>query len=137
MEFLLNNILYVVIAVVSGSLLIWPLLRPKGGCPEISTLDATMRINKQDATVLDVRSAEVYAQGHVPRARNIPVKELAGRVGEIERLKSKPVIVTSDSDGGGMAASAAKVLKQHGFGDVTILEGGFAAWRKADLPVEK
>lgn len=136
MEFLLNNIFYVAIALVSGSMLIWPLVRPQAGCPTISTLDATMRINKQDATVIDVRSAEAYAEGHLPRARHMPVKELADRLGEIERLKNKPVIVTSDNDGG-TAASAAKVLKQHGFGDVMILAGGVAAWRKADLPVEK
>src|SRR5690606_32648156 len=136
MEFLLDNIFYVVIAVVSGSMLIWPLLRPKAGCPEISTLDATMGISKLDAAVLDVRSAEQYAQGHLPRARNIPAKEMSDRVGELARMKIKPGIITGEDASGGIG-SAAKVRKQNGFADVMILEGGVAAWRKADLPLEK
>ncbi|HEY9381475.1 MAG TPA: rhodanese-like domain-containing protein [Burkholderiales bacterium] len=137
MNFLIDNILYVAVAVVSGTMLIWPLLRRNAGCPVISPLDATMRINKQDATIIDVRSAEQYAQGHLLRARNLPLKEIADRISEIERLKGKPVIVTCDSGSGGPSTSAAKVLKQHGFTDVSILEGGITGWRKADLPVEK
>jgi Rhodanese-related sulfurtransferase len=137
MNFLIDNILYVAVAVVSGTMLIWPLLRRNAGCPVISPLDATMRINKQDAAIIDVRSAEQYAQGHLLRARNLPLKELADRISEIERLKGKPVIVTCDSGSGGPSTSAAKVLKQHGFTDVSILEGGITGWRKADLPVEK
>lgn len=135
MNFLLDNIFYVALAVASGSMLIWPLLRRNAGCPAISTLDATMRINKQDAMVLDVRDAGQYAQGHLPRARNIPVKELEGRLTEIERHRNKPVIVTCDA--GTRSAAAAAILKKAGFTEVLTLEGGLAAWRKADLPVEK
>ncbi len=137
MNFLLDNILYVAVAVVSGAMLIWPLLHRNAGCPVISSLDATMRINKQDAAIIDVRNAEQYAQGHLPKARNLPLKELAERISEIERLKGKPVIITCDGGSGGPSTSAAKVLKQQGFTDVSILDGGVAAWRKADLPVEK
>ena len=137
MNFLLDNILYVAVALSSGAMLIWPLLRRNAGCPVISPLDAIMRINKQDATIIDVRGPEQYAQGHLLRARNLPSKELADRISEIERLKGKPIIVTCDIGSGGPSTRAAKVLKQHGFTDVSILEGGIAAWRKADLPVEK
>src|SRR5690606_39820468 len=96
MEFLLDNIFYVAVALVSGSMLIWPLLRPQAGCPTISTLDATMRINKQDAAVIDVRSAESYAEGHLPRARHMPVKELADRLGDRKstRLNSSHVKIS-------------------------------------------
>lgn len=136
MKFLLDNLFYVALAVVSGSMLLWPLIRGSAAGPAISPLDATMRINKQDAVVIDVRDAEQYAQGHLPRARHIPLAELAGRAGELERFKKKPVIVTCD---GGVrdAPAALKVLRQHGFEQVFNLEGGIAAWRKADLPVEK
>ncbi len=135
MDFLLNNIFYVALAVASGSMLIWPLLRRNAGCPAISTLDATMRINKQDAMVLDVRDAEQYARGHLPRARNIPVKELEGRLTEIERYRNKPIIVVCEQ--GSRAAAAAAILKKAEFAEVLTLDGGLAAWRKADLPVEK
>lgn len=137
MKFLLNNIFYVAVAIVSGAMLIWPLLRRSGGVPLISTLEATMRINKQDASIIDVRSAEDFAKGHLPRAHNIPLAELAGRMSEIERLKKKPVIVTCDTGAGGASVGAVKMLKQQGFDDVLILDGGVAAWRKAELPVEK
>lgn len=135
MDFLLNNIFYVALAVASGGMLLWPLLQRSGGCPAISTLDATVRINKQDAMVLDVRDAAQYAQGHLPRARNIPVKELEARLSEIERYRNKPVIVTCDT--GVRAGGAAAILKKAGFAEVVTLDGGLAAWRKADLPVER
>ena len=134
MDFLLDNIIYVALAAISGAMLLWPMVRPTGGVAAVSTLDATMRINKHDATVIDLRTAEQYAQGHLPRARNVPLSELAARVGELERLKSKPVILVGDDI---RVAGAAKTLKQHGFDNVAVLEGGVAAWRKAELPLER
>ncbi|MBX6392242.1 MAG: rhodanese-like domain-containing protein [Burkholderiales bacterium] len=85
--------------------------------------------------MLDVRTAEQYAQGHLPRARNIPAKELPERLNEIERLKNKPLIVAAETDAA--ATGAARLLKSKGFTEVLILEGGIEAWRKAELPLEK
>jgi rhodanese-related sulfurtransferase len=63
---------------VSGGALLWPSLtvRGKRGSPQ----DITMLINRGKATILDVRDAKEYAEGHLPDAKNIPLAELDKRM---------------------------------------------------------
>ncbi len=135
MEFITKNIFLVAIALISGGLLLWPLLRKGAGGPWVNTLEATQLINRSDALVVDLRSAEDYAKGHILGARNLPLADLERRAGELEKHKSKPLIVhcaDGNRAGGGVAA-----LRKLGFGSVSNLSGGYAAWQQAGLPVEK
>jgi rhodanese-related sulfurtransferase len=117
-------------------MLAWPeLSRFTGGANDVGTLDATRLLNQATTLVLDVRDKDEYATGHLPRARHIPLEELATRVGEIGKFKEKPVLVTCKS--GKRAAAATRVLKHAGFTTVYQLRGGLAAWREASLPLEK
>jgi len=135
-DFLLQNWALVLIFLASGAMLVAPdLLRVVGGANDIGTLDATRLMNQGPTLVLDVRDAQEYAAGHLPRARNIPMGELSGRVAEIDKFKARPVIVTCQK--GGRSASAARLLKRAGFTTVYSLKGGLAAWQQASLPVEK
>lgn len=135
-EFISNNLALVALFVASGLMLVWPeLSRLVGaGGAEIGTLEAT-RLMNQGALTLDVRDGEEYAAGHLPRARHIPLRELAKRVEEIGKFKNKPVIVTCKS--GTRAGAACRFLKQAGFSNVYRLKGGLAAWQQASLPIEK
>lgn len=124
-------------AVVTGGMLIWPLLNRllnKGGS-EVSTLEAVQLINRRDAVVVDVRDAAEYAAGHVTGSRHIPEAQLAGRLKELEKLKSRPIIVSCRT--GSRATSAGAVLRKNGFGEVFALRGGIAAWQQAGMPLEK
>jgi rhodanese-related sulfurtransferase len=135
MEFITKNIFLIAIALVSGGMLLWPLLRKGVGGPWVNTLEATQLINRNDALVIDLRSAEEYAKGHILGAKNLPLEELERRSGELERHKKKPVIVhcaDGNRAGGGVAA-----LRKLGFASVSNLSGGYAAWQQAGLPVEK
>jgi rhodanese-related sulfurtransferase len=135
MEFITKNIYLVLIALVSGGMLIWPLVRRSAGGPSLSTLEATQLINRSDALVVDLRSAEDYAKGHILGARNIPLADLERRAGELEKLKAKPLILhcgDGNRAGGGIA-----VLRAKGFDKAHNLAGGYAAWLQAGLPVEK
>ena len=134
-EFITKNIFIIVIALVSGGMLLWPLLRRGAGGPWVDTLAATQLINRSDAIVVDLRGAEDYAQGHILGAKNIPLADLERRAGELDKYKAKPVIVhcgDGNRAGGGVAA-----LRRKGFGSVHNLAGGYAAWQQAGLPVEK
>lgn len=71
------------------------------------------------AVIIDVRTPEEFRDGAYPGARNIPVGNLAARLGEIP--KDKPVIVYCAS--GGRSASAARTLKQAGYADVVNAGG--------------
>jgi rhodanese-related sulfurtransferase len=135
MKFFLDNIYLIVVAFVSGAMLLWPLARRGAGGPSVSTLEATQLINRQDALVLDVRDAEEFQKGHILNARNIPLSQLDSRHSDIARHKEKPVIVTCES--GSRSGPAAAVLRKQGFAQVFSLNGGIAAWQQAGLPVEK
>ena len=135
-EFLLNNLALVALFLASGAMLLWPeISRLVGASDELGTLEATRLINQGPHLVLDVSDAAEFAAGHVPRARNIPVRELAGRLDELGKYKDKPVLVTSK--GAARAGAACRLLKRSGFGAVYQLRGGTAAWEQASLPVEK
>jgi len=123
--------------VASGVMLLWPeISRLVGGAGEIGTLEATRLMNQQGATlVLDVSDDKDFASGHLPRARNIPVRELSGRIGEIGKFKEKTVIVTSRNNV--KSSTASRFLKREGFKAVYQLKGGTNAWQQASLPVEK
>lgn len=75
------------------------------------------------ATLLDVRSPGEFASGHLPGAVNIPVDQLGGRTGEVE--KTRPVVVYCRS--GGRSRSAANTLVAAGFQQVHDL-GPMSAW---------
>ena len=131
----MDNIFLVAVALVSGAMLVWPLLRRGAGGPSVNTLEATQLINRQDALLLDVREQAEFAQSRILNARGLPLSQLEARLGDIEKFKDKPVIVYCAT--GSRSASAAATLRKHGFSNVLNLSGGFAAWQQAGLPVQK
>lgn len=134
-HFIQNNLLLVGLAVVSGAMLLWSFIGNKvSGVTQVDTLEATRLIN-QDALVLDVREDKEFAAGHIPKARHIPLGALASRLGELEKFKSKPIVVNCRS--GQRSARACGILKKHGFEKAVNLAGGIVAWESAHLPVEK
>jgi rhodanese-related sulfurtransferase len=135
MKFVVDNIYLIVVAFVSGGMLLWPVVRRGTGGASVNTLEATQLINRQDALVLDVRNAEEFQRGHILNARNIPLSQIDTRHGDIARYKDKPVIVTCES--GNRSGAAAATLRKQGFAQVFNLSGGVAAWQQAGLPVEK
>ena len=135
MKFVMDNIFLVAVALVSGTMLLWPLLRRGAGGPSVNTLEATQMINRQDALVLDVREQAEFAQGHILNARGLPLSQLETRLGDIEKFKDKPVIVYCATDN--RSSSAVATLRKRGFTNAVTLSGGFSAWQQAGLPVQK
>jgi len=137
LKFLSDNLLLVTVAVVSGGMLVWPLLRERSGGTSLTTLQATQLINHEDALLLDVRDAAAYAKGHIINARNIPMSQLEARAAELGKQKGKtrPVIVHCEN--GARSAAGMALLSKHGFEKVFTLAGGISAWRAAGLPMEK
>ena len=133
MDFVLDNIVLIIIAVVSGAMLLWPLVTRGTSGAALDTLGATRLINDSGAVVLDVRAPAEFAAGHLPNARNIPLAELEKRVGELPA--NKPVLVCCTS--GATSSRAAGVLRKAGRTDVFNLSGGLDGWRQAGLPVVK
>lgn len=133
-NFILDHLITVAVAVISGGALLWMSLAPRGR--QASPTQATQMINRGKGTVVvDVRSTDEFAAGHLRDAKHIPLADLANRIGELDKSKVKTVIVVDQS--GNRADKAARQLKAAGFDDIYSLEGGIAAWTAAGLPLIK
>lgn len=133
MQFLQDNWMLAALAAFSGAMLAWSFIGGRlSGVEQADTLKAT-RLYNDDALVLDVREDKEFAAGHIPKARHIPLGQLAGRIKELDKFKGKPVLVTCRS--GQRSASACRMLKKAGFETVYNQAGGIIAWERANLPV--
>ena len=134
-QFVGKNIEFVILFVGSGAYLAYTFMsKSVSGMPEVTTLDTTRLMNAGNGLVLDIRPKEEFVTGRIPKSRNIPFVDLEARVEEISKFKEKPVVIAAATANG---AKAAATLKKLGFTQVSLLQGGFASWRSASLPVEK
>jgi rhodanese-related sulfurtransferase len=134
MKFVLDNIYLIAIAVVSGAMLLWPMLRRGGGGAAVSTTEATQLINREDALMVDVRDQDAFAKAHILNARSVPMSQIVARCQELASHKQKPLIVYCDS--GSRSLAAAAIFRKEGFTRVQSLNGGLQAWQQAGLPVQ-
>jgi len=133
LQFFTDNIFLFAIALASGGMLLWPLIRARTAGPTVTTLEATRLINSKNAQIVDIRAATDFATGSLPNARNIPSANLKDRLGELK--KERPVILVCNA--GSTSGPAAAQLRASGFTDVFVLAGGIAGWRDAGLPLRK
>jgi rhodanese-related sulfurtransferase len=130
------NLLLFGAAVISGTMLIWPILsrlmRPGN---EVGPIEAVQLINRRDAVVIDVRDSSEFATGHIANARHIPEAEIANRIRELEKFKSRPIVVSCRT--GSRSVIASGLLRKNGFNEVFSLRGGIAAWQQASMPLER
>jgi rhodanese-related sulfurtransferase len=82
--------------------------------------------------VIDVRTPEEYAAGHIPGAVNIPYDQVAERISEVEA----PHGVALYCMVGPRARKGEAALLSAGYTSVLHIEGGLSAWKEAGLPVE-
>jgi rhodanese-related sulfurtransferase len=110
--------------------------------PAISPQEAQQRMQDRKTVMVDVRDAQDLAgTGIIPGAINVSLGTLPLRADtELPEQfrnpdlqdRDRPIITTCG--GGGQASLAAKVLKDMGFKNVSILEGGTNGWKQAGLP---
>jgi rhodanese-related sulfurtransferase len=106
---------------------------PKAG--DISAEETLALIERSDAPlVLDVRTPEEFAAGHVPGALNLPHDQVPVRLAELASHKSSSVIVYCER--GPRAIRAIEALEAAGFQGVQHLAGDMSGWRAQGLPVE-
>jgi thioredoxin 1/putative thioredoxin len=89
---------------------------------------------KQGAVVpVDTRDAAAFGRAHLPKAVNIALEELEGRLAELHMLAGQPVLYCR---GGDKTKEVAGRLDEQGM-PVAYLEGGLLAWEADGLPVER
>jgi phage shock protein E len=108
-----------------------------GGTPGVTVISQDTLLNDPPSgvVILDVRTEDEYASGHVPDAVNIPHDQLAARLSELSAETSAPVVVYCER--GGRAGAAEGVLLDAGYANVLHLEGDMSAWRAKGLPTQQ
>jgi rhodanese-related sulfurtransferase len=86
--------------------------------------------------ILDVRTPEEYKSetGHLANAILLPVRELEGRIDELQKYKNNVLLVYCRT--GHRSTTAAAILKKHGY-NVRNMEGGITRWNAEHLPTMK
>ncbi|MEM9988511.1 MAG: rhodanese-like domain-containing protein [Pseudomonadota bacterium] len=94
---------------------------------------AAMVAENEDVVVLDVRTPEEFAEGHIEGAVNINFhgEEFETRIAALD--KSVPYLFHCNS--GGRSGKTEKMLKSLGFTDAAHLKSGLSGWREAGLPI--
>ena len=134
MKFIIDNWMLIALAVVSGALLLAPILQG-AVATGLGPNEAVQLINREKAVVIDVCEPAEFAAGHVVGAKNIPLGELESKlVGAVKNKKLPLILVCQSGARSGRAMAAAKTL---GYAQVHSLGGGLAAWKSAGLPLEK
>ncbi|KKW66849.1 sulfurtransferase [Lampropedia cohaerens] len=132
MSFFLDNWYLFLLAGVSGALLFVPSLM-RAGASGLTPAQAVQKINSEKAIVVDVRTAEEYAAGHIKGARHVLPEQLDKQIGAVAKNKAAPLLFVCAS--GTRAARAAAAAKKLGYENVYVVTGGMKAWKDASLPV--
>ena len=105
--------------------------------PRINQEALLKRIEKKDASmiILDVRTPEEFAAGHLPGAVNIPYTHLPARLSELSDAGDKEIVLYCAT--GVRAERAAERMREHGYTRLLHLDGDMKAWDEKNRPKEK
>ena len=104
----------------------------KGG-KKITPQDLVSLTNQDAAKLIDLRSANEFADGHITGSINIPYADIEDRLHEIKLQEGKSLVLICDS--GSQSANAGEVLNKSGYQNTVILSGGIGAWKLDNLPL--
>ena len=101
----------------------------------VSPTEAQKLIGEKEVRVLDVRTPEEFAAGHIAGAVNIDflARDFEQKIAALDKTPRYVVHCAS----GNRSGKALPLLQKHGFERLYHLDGGFIAWEKAGLPMEK
>lgn len=134
MKFIVDNWMLISIAVASGALLLWPVMKG-AAMTGLDPATAVQLINREKGVVIDVCEPAEFAAAHVGGARNIPLGQLESKLTGVVKNKTVPLILVCQS--GARSGRAVAIAKKLGYEQAQSLGGGLASWKAANLPIEK
>ena len=106
----------------------------KGG-KKLSPSEATRKINKEEALVVDLRPSQEFSSGHIAGSINVQVDKLEQHLTTKKHSKEIPVILVCKT---GVASKKSGVsLIKAGYLDVNVVSGGMMTWEGNGMPLSK
>lgn len=125
---------WILVSILAVLVVAFLVLESRKGGTTISHHEATRLLNAGQAVLVDLRDSKEFKAGHIVDAVNIPYASLNSKVDDLEKHKSKQIIVVDKM--GQHAGSAGKILRDKGF-QVVRMQGGMMEWTQQNLPVVK
>ncbi len=126
------SLLFVILLV---ALIVNEIMRLARKYRELTPVDLTQLINREDALVVDLSSYADFEKAHIPGARHVAMSQFDPENKDLAKVRELPVVVVCKD--GRTSAKAAQRLIKAGFQKVHTLGGGMLSWKNADLPVAK
>lgn len=101
----------------------------------ISMHDLSKKLGKLESgeVILDVRTPEEFAEGHIPGAINISHEEVAQHIAQLKKYKK----IYMHCRSGGRVRMAMSTLQNSGLNIVCITNSGMMDWIQAGYPTER
>lgn len=109
---------------------------PASATPEgslgVHELSRRLASGEAPALILDTRTHEEFAAGHIPGARLVPHDRIDASLATLLPHRDAEIVIYCQS--GRRAGLAEAALRERGFTHLHLLEGSWQAWQQADLP---
>lgn len=111
----------------------------KGGITYLEFEDMQEIINNKDIVIVDARDDDLYYEGHIPEAINLPLKEVESLIHDfISRVSfESSVIIYCEGYGCDMGERLALIFEDYGFSNLMVYDGGIEEWASYGMPIEK
>ena len=135
-EFFIENwLLFAALVAVLILLVFDPAGMSNSSARGVSPMELSRLVNHEQAILVDIRSNDEFAAGHIAKSRNIPLDDIEKQSKKLEKLKKRPMVLICQS--GNRAGKAAAKLRKMEFDKLFQLSGGLVEWQKESLPLEK
>jgi len=105
----------------------------------IQIIEAKEAFNKKQTMFLDARDKELFDQGRIKGAKNLPWHSVDDHfIDIVDGMSNDTLIITyCDGENCDLSHELALFLKEMGFSNVKVLVNGWAVWQEMNLPVER
>ena len=111
-----------------------PASSPNQQSLEIDVEEFYKRTQKGTPVIIDVRTPQEYAQGHIPKAQNIPLSLLKHQLQKLQPYVNQEMYLVCAV--GGRSAKATDFLHSKGFQKAINVQGGTRGWKARGYPTE-
>lgn len=108
--------------------------RGKAGT-SLTSQQAVFFANQKKSTIIDLRPAAMFKEGHIAKAKNFGEADLKADITPLKKQQDNPILVVCDT--GMHALRFTHWLSKNGFSQVRAIRGGLQQWRKDNLPLVK